>query len=343
MHNTLDNVPLSHEIAPDDPPKTNIISRPLSHDLVVSDGPETTLERVESYASEARSAATRRAYRADLEHFSRWARAAGETVFPTSATTLALYLTQMADAGAKYATICRRIAAINGVHKAAGFPSPSGDARVRDVVRGISRVKGTAPKRKDALTVDLLRTCLGTLDGSLRGTRDRAILLLCFSGAFRRSELAALDVADLKFSRRGLAVTLRRSKTDQEGAGEAVGVPNVALAALCPVRAVKAWLEASGITSGAVFRTIVRGKPTAQRISGAAVALLVQRVAQDAGVSGDFGGHSLRAGFVTSSAAARVPDRDIARTTRHKSLKILHGYVRRANLFDDLGLTEIMR
>jgi site-specific recombinase XerD len=302
-----------------------------------------TAEHARDYAERAHAPNTRRAYRADLAHFGAWCAARSLEPLPADPATVALYFTHLADAGAKLATIRRRVAAINGVHAERGLEKPSAHPEVRRVLRGIANTIGAPPVRKDALTIELLRQALGTLDGSLKGTRDRAILLLGFAGAFRRSELAALDVADLRFSRRGLCVTLRRSKTDQGGEGREVAIPQTPVAAVCPVRAVKAWLQVARIDDGPLFRGVGKQGVTNDRISDASVARLVKRLAGAAGLSGDFAAHSLRAGFVTSAAERKVADRDIARVTGHKSMAILGSYVRRANVFDAPALLEIVR
>jgi integrase len=186
---------------------------------------------------------------------------------------------------------------------------------------------------------------------SLRGRRDRALLLLGFSGAFRRSELAALDLDDLAFDDRGLAVTVRSSKTDQEGQGRQVAVPFVrSNAERCPVTAVREWLRVAEITSGPVFRTFAlpRGRQDRferlqeVRMDGRDIARVVQRTTALAGVEGDFAGHSLRAGFVTAAAQKKVPEVDIMRVTGHRSTAVLRGYVRRATQFEDAPLTTIL-
>jgi integrase len=130
--------------------------------------------------------------------------------------------------------------------------------------------------------------------------RDRAILLLGFAGAFRRSELVALDVADFEETEDGFRVTIRKSKTDQEGQGQTIGIMRGSAA--CPVRAVKAWLEAAGITEGAIFRP-VPGEVAAERLRPRAVDNIVKRYAKRLGLPiTDFSAHSLRSGFLTISA-----------------------------------------
>jgi integrase len=301
-------------------------------------------ERAHDYAEASKASSTRRAYAIDLADFAAFAAAYAEPTLPATWQLVAGYATHMADRGLAIATIRRRMVAISQSHKTAGHESPTASKRVRDVVAGIARVKGTVQRRKDALSVDLLRDAVLSLAGDgLKAKRDRAIVLLGFAMAARRSELAALNVEDLRFDNRGLVVTIRRSKTDQEGAGAEIGIPYVANEGLCAVRAVRAWLDAAGHNSGCVFRTFSKTRLlNANRIDGADVARLVKAVALKAGIDGDFAGHSLRAGFVTSAAAsAGVSEVDIMRVSRHRSVAILRGYVRRATVFEKAPLTSI--
>jgi integrase len=182
--------------------------------------------------------------------------------------------------------------------------------------------------------MDLRRMIVG-LPESLLGERDRALLLVCFAGAFRRSELVSLDVADVSFTRDGLVIHLRRSKTDQEGEGRTIGIPRGSRPMTCPVRALKEWLDFSGITAGPLFRPVNRhGQVLATRLSDRGVARVVQRAAAAAGLDPtDVAGHSLRAGLATSAAAAGVSERAIMAQTGHKSLPMVRRYIRDGSLF----------
>jgi integrase len=208
----------------------------------------------------------------------------------------------------------------------------------------MAREKGSAATKKSAVTLDHLRAMLLEIRrDDLKAKRDRAIVLLGFAAALRRSEIAALNVEDVRFEKRGLVVTIRRSKTDQEGKGAEIAVPYVPNRSLCAVRALKAWLEASDITAGPLFRSfslwrLMLDKP----IDGRDVANLVKKLTSKARLDGDFSGHSLRAGFATSAAAAKASLDSIARTTRHKSLSVLMSYVRPAQAFDDAALTAMI-
>lgn len=208
---------------------------------------------------------------------------------------------------------------------------------VAETLKGIKRTHGTAPKQKAPVLTEDLRLMLRLVADNLQGRRDRAILLVGFAGAFRRSELVALDVADLKFQAEGLLVTLRRSKTDQEGEGRYVAIPQGLHADTCPVRAMEAWLQGAGVTDGPVFRPVRKGGfLRSTRLTGHAIASVVKRYAKRAGLPVEsFSGHSLRAGFVTSAARAGEPERRIMRQTGHKSIEMVLRYVRQANAFTD--------
>jgi len=312
---------------------------------------EREVERAKAYGRAAKSIGTRREYARDWADFERYCRSRNLAAFSAEPQTIARYVAALAGV-LTIATIRRRIVAISQVHQERGLETPTAHRIVREVLAGIANTHGSAVRQKEALTLELLRATLLTLQrdrNALKATRDRALLLLGFAGAFRRSELAALDVADLRFDRRGLTVTLRRSNTDQGGVGRDVAIPVVNIETLCPVRAMREWLEDADISEGAVFRTFSmprrRGETShlqPQRIDPKDVARLVQRVARNAHLEGDFAAHSLRAGFVTSAAQKKIPEVDIQRVTGHRSIATLRRYVRRATLFEDAPLTTIL-
>ena len=300
-----------------------------------------TAERAADYARNSQAPNTVRAYRSDWMHFTDWCVASGLSPMPASEATLALYLTDLA-ATRTVSTLQRRISAISKAHQAAGHGSPlKGAAAV--VWRGIRRTKGTAQRGKAPARTSEIRRMVETCGADLLGARDRAILLLGFAGAFRRSELVGLDAADLDFATEGLVVTLRRSKTDQEGAGAKVGIPYGSSPATCPVRGVRAWLQAAGITTGPVFRGVDRwGNMSTQRLTDQTIARVVKRAAHDAGLSADrYAGHSLRAGLATAAAEAGVSERIIMAQTRHRSLPMVRRYIRDGGLFRDNAAARV--
>ena len=302
------------------------------------------IDRAREFAEAAKAPATRRAYESDLRDFEAFCRRHAASHVPADPQIVALYVSELADR-TRLSTIRRRLVSISQAHRERGLESPTKHEMVRRIVRGIARTLGAAQTKKDALTLESLRRALLAVRGDgLKAKRDRAILLLGFAAALRRSEIAALDVSDLHFSKRGLLLHIRRSKTDQTGEGHEIAIPHVPDRNVCAVTAMREWLKAAGASQGPLFRAFsLRGELTEGRIDGRDVANLIKSVTAKARVDGDFSGHSLRAGFVTSAAEAGVTLDNIARTTRHKSLTVLTGYIRRANLFEDPALATIVR
>ena len=290
--------------------------------------------QAEQFIAQSKSANTLRAYRSDWRHFETWCRQHGVASLPAHVETVASYLSDLA-ATSRVSTLQRRVAAISVAHKMAGHESPTSSAAVRVLLAGIRRSLGTKPgTKKPALTEDI-RSMLDCLPDSLLGARDRALLLLGFAGAFRRSELVALDVQDLEFTDDGLVVTLRRSKTDQEGETRRVGIPRGSGPTTCPVRALRNWLDEADITDGPVFRSVNRhGKLQPRRLTAQSVALVIKKYAaligRDPAV---FAGHSLRSGHATQAAANGASERSIMNQTGHKSLKMVRRYIREGSLF----------
>lgn len=288
-----------------------------------------------AYAEQSRSTATRTAYASDWDHFTRWADAAGLDTLPAAPGTIALYLTAYSDT-LKVATLSRRLTAIRQAHGVAGERFNAEAPELREVWKGIVRAKGRASDPvAPAVTQDLIAMLAGLPD-SLRGTRDRALMLVGFAGGFRRSELTGLDVGDVTFTSDGLVITLRRSKTDQEGEGARVGIPHGQHKRTCPVLAVQAWLDGAGLTEGRLFRSVNRHGQAGGSLSTKAVALIVKRAAEGAGLDPDrYSGHSLRSGFATSAAAAGASERAIMNQGRWRSLPTARRYIREGSLFRD--------
>jgi site-specific recombinase XerD len=283
------------------------------------------------------ASSTRRAYTHDWSHFATWCRDQKRESLPADPETVRLYLT---DHAATYrpATLGRRLVAICRAHKEAGHEPPTRAESVRNQLRAIRRREGTAQNGKTALTVEQLRAMMATMpEETLVGKRDRALLLLGFAGAFRRSELVGLDTSDVSLQPQGLLITLRRSKTDQEGAGRSVGVPQGINAVTCPVRAYQTWIKAAGIQTGPVFRPIDRhGNVGTRRLTGESAAAVVKRSVAAIGLDSDpYAGHSLRAGLVTEAARRGIPEYKIMAQTGHKSRKMLDRYIRDARVFEN--------
>lgn len=300
-------------------------------------------DRARTYARASRSEATLRAYGKDFEHFTRWAEAHGLEAKPAMPDTVALYLTDMA-ATYKPSTIARRAAAISVAHQHAGLDSPTKHATVRSVLTGIRRSHGTAPTQVAPATIGEIRKMVARMNGSIIDVRDRAVLLLGFAGAFRRSELVALAVEDLQDRPDGLLVTVRRSKGDQEGHGDTKAIPFGADPETCPVRAVRAWLDVAEIIDGPLFRRVDRhGNVGGAGLTGQSISLIVKRAAARADLDpSGYSGHSLRAGFVTTAAANGASERSIARQTGHASgSTVLRTYIRHASAFTDNAVSMV--
>jgi site-specific recombinase XerD len=291
-------------------------------------------------AGDATAESTRRAYAADVRRFAAWCAARSLSPCPATPETVAAFLAHEADAGVKAGTLTRRAAAIRLAHVAAGVEPPTSSEAVRRTMKGIRRKKGTKPARKAPATAERLLAMVSHVPAdTLGGLRDRALLLLGFAGAFRRSELAALEVRHLDISDEGLRVTVERPKTDQEQEGATVAVVRGDVA--CPVTAVSAWLAAARITEGPVFRTIAKAKGGGRRVLDRAltpytIGEVVKQYAARAGFNpAKFGGHSLRAGFLTSAAArGKALDRMMA-VSRHKKVDTVMTYIRREKEFED--------
>lgn len=301
-----------------------------SHSRPVSDA-------VAAYLHQSMSANTHRAYEADLAHFFEW----GGSI-PTTGESVAEYLAAHAEI-LSMATLDRRTVAISRAHEVRGYPSPTQCGLVRTVRRGIKRVHGKAQWQAAPLTLDELSEVLAGIGGDLRGLRDRALLLLGFAGAFRRSELVGLDRNDLETAPQGLVAHIRRSKTDQTSAGRRVGIPE-GVGQLRPVAALRAWLAAIPADNGPLFRRVDRHRNVlSQRLSGEAVSLIVKdRVAATGLDPVRYSGHSLRAGFATSAALAGVAGWRIRKQTGHASDAMLSRYIRDGGLFGEASAAALL-
>lgn len=301
------------------------------------------VDEARAFADAQRAESTWTAYRRDWSAFALWCASRDLEPLPADAAAVVLYVADRARTDHP-STIGRRLAAIAAAHRAAGFESPTRHPQVAGVVRGVRRTLGVAPRRQvsPAVTSEIRRMVEGLGDRAI-DVRDRAILLLGFAGAFRRSELAALDVDDVTETDEGLVVRVRRSKTDQEGAGRLVGVPYGSDPTTCPVRALRAWRQLASIDEGPLFRPTDRhGRIRRRHLVGADVAATVKRAAKRAGMDPDrYAAHSLRSGLATSAAAAGASERSIMAQTGHRSLPTVRRYIRRGGLFDDNAASRV--
>jgi site-specific recombinase XerD len=278
---------------------------------------------------------TIRSYTGDWRAFTEWCEDRQLVSLPAEPATVAAYITDRAGQDA-VSTLQGRITSISVAHKSRGHESPTATELVRSTMRGIRRTLGVATAKKAPLRAGDIRSLIGTLDlDSLIGVRDRALLVVGFAGAFRRSELVALDTSDVVENGDGLIVTIRRSKTDQESEGATIGLPYGSDPSTCPVRTLRAWLDAAAIEDGAIFRRVDRWGNLGDRLTGRAAATVVQRTCEAAGLDpARYGGHSLRAGLITSAVEGGAQEWRVMRHSRHKSVQVFRGYVRDLNLLD---------
>lgn len=317
----------------------------MSQDLIAfatQGGAVATLENLagqaRTFMQAAKAENSRRAYGSDWRQFESWCRRHGLVCLPATPETVALFLTALA-ADHKPASLQRKLTSITKAHQAARVPTPASmqHAAVSETLKGIRRTLGTAqPGKEPLLTTDILQMLDCLTDGIL-GCRDRALLLMGFAGGFRRSEIVALDVEDVKETTDGLVVRVVRSKTDPEAKGISVALPYGSTAATCPVRSYRAWIAAAHIASGPAFRSVNRhGHVGRGRMNAGSIARVVKRAAEAAGLDpANYAGHSLRAGFATQAFLNGAAEISIMRQTRHKSLDTLRKYIRDRSLFRD--------
>ena len=292
-------------------------------------------DQARAFQRAGKAKSTQRAYASDIRLFATWCAGLGFQPMPASPLTVLEYLTHEATSGAKASTVGRRLAAIRSAHKLAGQPDPTDDEGLREGLRGIRREIGTRPTQKAAATAEILTAMLMRTPDTLTGKRDRALLALGFAGAFRRSELVALDVIDLHEDKDGLRIIVRRSKTDQEGRGFEKAILHGRF--IRPVFLVKEWLDAAGITEGALFRPVNKaGRVESGRLGEKTVERVIKRYATAAGLdAATFGAHSLRAGYITTAAERGADLARIMDQSGHRDPRTVVGYIRRANAFKD--------
>ena len=252
---------------------------------------------------------------------------------PASPETVASFIAECTNT-LKVGSIQRRLNANAEAHKAVGLESPTHHPMVKNTLKGIRRTKDTAPVQKTATLIDDIRAMVDARDAGVIDLRDRALVLLGVAGAFRRSELVGLDSGDCAFGKDGLTVNLRRSKTDQTGAGRKIGIPYGSNPETCPVRILQSWIEQAGISEGPLFRPANRhGTVQAGGLSGIDVARVVKKLVGRAGKNAaTYSGHSLRAGHATAATIAGASERSIQNQTGHKSVQMLRRYIRDGSL-----------
>lgn len=307
----------------------------------------TLFDAARDFAHEAVPENTRRAYRADWEHFVTWSAAAGRSAMPARTETIVLYVSALASSH-RITSIRRKVAAISTAHQLAGQETPTRHASLRLCLRGIARTHADERKSREPASPLLLEDLVALLRATpdtLAGKRDRALLLLGFAGGFRRSELVAIDLEDLRWSKDGLLVKIRRSKTDQTGEAAEKAVPFGLVATRCPLLHLQEWINAAGLSTGPLFRRIRKGDCVREdRLTAQSVSLLIKHHAKAAGIDAQsLSGHSLRSGFVTQALINGATYPEIQRQTGHRSVASVTRYNRdrvqfRNNAVHRLGL-----
>ena len=290
---------------------------------------------------------TLRAYKSDFNDFGLFCVQNGFKSLPSEPKIVSLYLTYLSTKGIKMSTLKRRLVSISVIHKLKGLYLDTKHPSIIENIMGIKRRKGSIQTSKKPLLISSLKAIINVIDQQnkeeIKKFRDRSIILIGFSGGFRRNEIVSLDYDDLDFVSEGLKINLRSSKTDQFGKGFVKGLPYFDNAQYCPVVSLKKWIEISKITSGSLFRRFSKGsKLLAKRLTDQTVALLIKEYLKIAGIdSKNYSGHSLRSGFATSAAESGAEERNIMAMTGHKSTEMVRRYIKEANIFKNNALNKI--
>jgi site-specific recombinase XerD len=290
---------------------------------------------------------TVRAYKSDFNDFGIFCSQNGFKSLPSEPKIVSLYLTHLSTKDAKMSTLKRRLVSIGVIHKLKGHYLDTKHPAIIENIMGIKRRKGSVQKSKKPILINSLKEIINVIDQQdkeeIKKLRDRSIILIGFSGGFRRNEIVSLDYDDLDFVPEGLKINIKRSKTDQFGEGFTKALPYFDGSKYCPVVSLKNWIEISSITSGPVFRRYVKGsKLSEKRLTDQTVALLIKEYLNMTGIdSKNYSGHSLRSGFATSAAESGAEERSIMAMTGHKSTEMVRRYIKEANLFKNNALSKI--
>jgi len=304
---------------------------------------EETLLNLQS----SKSNNTVRAYKSDFNDFGLFCAQNGFKSLPTEPKIVSLYLTHLSTRDIKMSTLKRRLVSIGVIHKLKGYYLDTKHPIIIENMMGIKRRKGSVQKGKKPLLINNLKLIINVIDQynneDIKKFRDRSIILIGFSGGFRRNEIVSLDYDDLDFVTEGLKINLKRSKTDQFGEGSVKGLPYFDNALYCPVLSLKNWIEISNINSGPLFRRFSKGsKLSNNRLTDQTVALLIKKYLKLANIdSKNYSGHSLRSGFATTAAESGAEERSIMAMTGHKSTEMVRRYIKEANLFKNNALDKV--
>jgi len=290
---------------------------------------------------------TVRAYKSDFNDFALFCTQNGFKSLPSEAKIVSLYLTHLSTKNAKMSTLKRRLVSIGVIHKLKGHYLDTKHPSIIENIMGIKRRKGSIQNGKKPILISSLKSIINVIDNlkkeQIKKLRDRSIILIGFSGGFRRNEIVSLNYDDLEFVTEGLKISLKRSKTDQFGEGLVKALPYFDNSQYCPVVSLEKWIEISNIKSGPLFRRFSKGsKLSENRLTDQTVALLIKEYLELAGIdSKNYSGHSLRSGFATTAAESGAEERSIMAMTGHKSTEMVRRYIKEANLFKNNALNKI--
>jgi site-specific recombinase XerD len=304
---------------------------------------EETLKNLQN----SRAKNTVRAYKSDFENFGLFCVKNGFQNLPSDPKVVSLYLTHLSTKDIKISTIKRRLVSIGVIHKTKGHYLDTKHPVIIENLMGIKRRKGTIQKGKKPLLINDIKQIIDVInlekEADIKKLRNKALLLIGFSGGFRRNEIVSLDLEDIEFVFEGVKITVKKSKTDQFGEGMTKGIPHFENSLYCPVTSLKRWINFSKIRKGPIFVKFSKGpKITKQRLTDQSVALIIKEYLFKAGIdSKNYSGHSLRSGFATSAAEAGAEERSIMAMTGHKTTDMVRRYIKEANLFKNNALSKI--
>jgi len=300
---------------------------------LITDIKSLELETIKNLRN-SKSTNTLRAYQSDYNDFSLFCSKNGFQAMPTEPKILSLYITHLASYS-KFSTLKRRLASISIIHKTKGHYIDTKHPIIVENLMGIKRTNGSNQKGKKPLLINDLKLLIQAIDDSreknIRKIRDKALVLIGFSGGFRRSELVDIEYEDIEFVEEGVKIFVKRSKTDQSGEGMTKAIPYFDNINFCPVKALNKWIVEAELKDGKIFN-----------ISDKNVALIIKKYANYAGLDAHrYAGHSLRSGFATSTAESGAEERNIMAMTGHKSTEMVRRYIKEANLFKNNALNKI--
>ena len=304
---------------------------------------EETLRNLKS----SKALNTVRAYKSDFEDFSLFCVKNGFNNLPSEPKVVSLYLTHLSSTDAKISTIKRRLVSIGVIHKIKGYYLDTKHPIIIENLMGIRRRKGTIQKGKKPILINDLKKLIDAINAEnepdIKKLRNKALLIIGFSGGFRRKEIVSLDIEDIEFVFEGVKITVKRSKTDQYGEGMVKGIPHFENSLYCPVATLQKWINISKIKKGPLFRRFLKGSILSDsRLTDQSIALIIKSYLAKIGIDpNNYSGHSLRSGFATSAAEAGAEERSIMSMTGHKSTEMVRRYIKEANLFKNNALNKI--